>query len=153
MSENHYHKQIRVAALPADAYRAITQEMASWWTKPQGDLSEIGGVAKLTFPPQASYWTFKTTALAPNERVEFECVDAYHILTDKPESSTTEWLGTKLVFTLIPTGQGTTIEFDHVGLAPQLDCYDVCEEGWDFFFVNSLSAYLNSGVGKPHSAG
>jgi len=29
--------------------------------------------------------------------------------------------------------------------------FEICESGWDYFFVDSLKAYLNTGVGLPHS--
>ena len=36
------------------------------------------------------------------------------------------------------------------GLTPQLLCYDICEAGWDMFFLHSLKQYLDTGRGKPH---
>ncbi len=38
---------------------------------------------------------------------------------------------------------------DFSGLVPTLECFEVCAQGWDYFFVNSLKQYLVTGEGSP----
>ena len=68
-----------------------------------------------------------------------------------PETARTEWLGTKMRFEIEPTVNGSDITFTHIGLQPDLDCFEICQAGWDFFFLDSLKLYLNEGEGKPHA--
>jgi hypothetical protein len=40
-----------------------------------------------------------------------------------------EWVGTKLIWTLSATDQGTTLTFLQEGLNQSFECYNVCEAG------------------------
>ncbi|WP_246125377.1 SRPBCC family protein [Exilibacterium tricleocarpae] len=151
MVKESYQRSISVAATPADAYQALTTGYEHWWTSTQGkSFNQVGDRIRFTFPPNASYWTFEAKKLTPGKLVELECVEAYHIIVDKPEASKIEWLGTRTTWAIEPTGNKTDIHFTHEGLIPALHCYDVCKAGWDMFFVDSLQSYLNTGAGSPH---
>jgi len=150
MTGQNYQRTISVDASPEDAYRAPTTGCEHWWTVGDNNFGRVGDRIKFTFPPNVSYWTFEAKKLEPNKTVELECVDAHHKITDRPDASETEWLGSRALWQIEPQGDKTTIHFVHKGLTPNLDCYDVCEAGWNLFFVDSLKAYLDSGVGKPH---
>jgi hypothetical protein len=41
-----------------------------------------------------------------------------------------DWVGTTAAFTLSPSG-GYHVQFQHEGLRPELECYDMCSVGWD----------------------
>lgn len=153
MSKRNYSKSITVKASPEESYRALTRGYSGWWTACEGSFEQPGDRIKFTFPPQVSYWTFAARRLEPNSCVELECVGALHKLLDKPGSSETEWLGSTTRWDIEASGEGSVIRFEHDGLTPDLACYEICEEGWDFFFLDSLKSYLDSGVGKPHRMG
>ena len=87
--------------------------------------------------------------LIPDQFVELNCIEANHIHSGSPTSIREEWLGTKLKFRIIPESEGTKISFVHEGLVPGLGCYNICEAGWDFYFLTSLKNYLESGIGQP----
>ena len=148
-----YAKTLDVKAEPDQVYHALTQEMGRWWSfDVDGSTGEIGKTIRVNFPPNKSYWTFEASKLSKGQLVELTCVDAYHIFTGQPEGAEQEWLGTRLSWDLSPLGSGTRIRFEHQGLTPRLHCFDICQAGWDHFFVTSLAAYLNTGAGMPHSA-
>jgi Activator of Hsp90 ATPase homolog 1-like protein len=153
MNKKSYAKTIRVSANTQEAFDALTRGYKKWWTSVDNNFDKVGDQIKFTFPPMESYWTFEAKILEPNKVVELECVDALHLLIDKPQASKTEWLGTKARWTIEPQADHTDIHFVHDGLTPDLHCYEVCEAGWDLFFVDSLKAYLDTGTGKPYQAG
>jgi hypothetical protein len=63
-----------------------------------------------------------------------------------------EWVGTGIAFALRPIDSGgTEVEFHHHGLIPQLDCYDQCSRGWDYY-LPSLHAYVEPGPVTPLSS-
>lgn len=150
MSNEDYQRTLDVTAPPEKAYAAVTSGFGNWWTDPCASLSKEGDVATFQFPPKQSSWTFRPKTLEPNTLVEHECVGANHMHDGLPESIRTEWLGTVMRFEIFPNGTGSLIVFTHRGLQPNLDCFEICEAGWDFFFMDSLKSYLNTGVGKPH---
>jgi len=152
MNDKNYTKSITVNASASDAYAALTSGMEHWWTKPDAPMKAVGDRSKFTFPPGVSYWTFEATKLVPGCRVEMECVDALHIHEGQPKEIEQEWLGTKAVFIIESDGDKARIQLEHVGLQPTLLCYDICQAGWDFFFLGSLQSYLDTGKGNPHMA-
>ena len=60
-----------------------------------------------------------------------------------------EWAGTEIVFRLTPTIDGKTrLDFEHIGLVPALECYDLCNRGWNHFLA-SLRQLVETGRGTP----
>lgn len=88
--------------------------------------------------------------LVPGHRVTWECIEQKHV--DESLSTHDEWVGTKLRWEIELTATGTRVTFVHEGLVPQLECYEICEAGWDNFFLNSLKNYLDAGVGQPYQS-
>lgn len=152
MNSEHYQKSILVDAKANEAYRALTTGYSYWWTPCDGEFSNLGDRITFRFPPQVSYWTFEAKNLVADDYVELECVEAHHIILEKPRASKTEWLGSTLHFKIVTVGKQVKIQLTHKGLSPQLDCFEVCEAGWDHFFLNSLKKFLNTGIGEPHSS-
>ncbi|MEM9585445.1 MAG: SRPBCC domain-containing protein [Pseudomonadota bacterium] len=152
MTTQSYAKSIDVQAHPSAAFNAVTQGVAEWWTCPDQPLSNIGDRAKFIFPPGLSYWTFELTFIEPPMRVEWTCVDALHIHEGQPKEIETEWLDTKVLWHITENANGSRIDMQHQGLTPELLCYDVCEAGWDMFFLGSLKQYLDTGKGTPHKS-
>ncbi len=60
-----------------------------------------------------------------------------------------EWLNTELVWTFKENGSEVEVSFVHNGLTPELNCYKICESGWNFFISTSLKNYLETGQGNP----
>lgn len=150
MDATNYRRKITVKNSPSAAYQALTQGIEHWWTKPDKPIEKPGDRAKFTFPPGKSFWTFEAVALQPNTRIKMQCVEALHLHEGQPKAIEREWLGTTVVWEIKPNGDNTDIHIEHVGLTPSLHCYDICQAGWDFFFIESLKAYLDNGTGKPH---
>jgi hypothetical protein len=88
--------------------------------------------------------------LVRNQRVVWECIEQFH------ESDTLsvhdEWVGTILRWDIEPQPGGSRVAFVHEGLVPKLQCYEICEAGWDRFFVASLKSFLETGVGQPFAS-
>lgn len=145
-----FDRTIAVTADAKAAYAALTTGFKYWWTNPEGTIQQVGDHAKFGFPPGVSYWTFEAVKLVPGKYVELLCIEASHKHKGQPKEIETEWLGTRVIWSIEDAGGTTTITMRHVGLTPDLLCFDICVAGWDHFYTDSLKAYLNSGVGTPH---
>lgn len=152
MANSNYTRTISVRATPEAAYAALTTGFAHWWTVPDKTIQRVGDQAKFMFPPGKSYWTLEAVRLKPGAHVETVCVDAHHLHDGLPPEVEKEWLDTRINWSIEGKDGYTDITVEHEGLVPSLNCYEVCEAGWDFFFVSSLKAYLDTGVGTPHHA-
>lgn len=150
MTIKDFSRSITANCSPESAYVAVTAGFDKWWTDHCASLSEVGNIATFRFPPNLSTWTFKAIRLEPYHLVEHECVGANHIMPENPDASRTEWLGSIMRYEISEIGDGSRVNLTHIGLHPELDCYDICEAGWDHFFLSSLKAYLDNGKGNPH---
>ena len=150
MTNSDYSRTITIQASPQEAYLALTSGFEKWWSKPDTPIRAVGDVARFTFPPGKGYWTFRATKLLPGQLVALECVEAVHLHDGLPDAIREEWLGTTLNWRISQENGKTAIQFVHSGLTPKLYCFEICEAGWDYFFVDSLKAYLDTGTGKPH---
>jgi len=60
-----------------------------------------------------------------------------------------EWIGTETRFEIARKGDKTELRFTHVGLVPELDCYEACSAGWTFYVGQSLRRLIATGEGEP----
>jgi len=152
-NEANYENAVTVRAAPERVFVALTMEMHRWWTThTDGSLERVGDTIRVDFPPNNGHWTFEATALSPREIVELTCIDALHVVAGQSAEIERDWLGTTLCWRICATGTGSRVHFEHRGLTPKLQCFDICHAGWNFFFARSLAAFLNEGTGMPHQA-
>ena len=65
---------------------------------------------------------------------------------------TPDWDGTTIYFDVAEAGDGAMLYFRHEGLTPELECFDMCHEGWTHYLA-SLVSYAETGQGQPHRHG
>jgi hypothetical protein len=147
MSSENYSRYIVVSSSPKAAYRALTSEYDKWWTLEAGSVSAVGDTIEFRF--DETYWVMHVNALSPST-IELECLEAHHIHQGLPSSILQEWQGSKLKWEIQVQDGNTKISLIHEGLIPTLDCFEVCKDGWDYFFLTSLKNYLNEGKGSPY---
>ena len=147
MSDKSYAREITVSASPSAAYRALTEGIDRWWTETSNTLKSEGDTVTFRFEP--TYWKMRVKQMVLNSLIELVCIEANHVHEGLPESIREEWFGTVLRWRIVEQGANTRIIFEHEGLVPVLECYDICEAGWDHYFVNSLKSYLDTGKGQP----
>src|SRR5260370_31948360 len=145
MTAESYTRNIEIAASPAKVICALTMEIHKWWTTSADDASVIGKSA--TFRFGKSYQTMLIKDLVPERRVVWDCVE--HVHANKALSVQDEWVGTRLIWKIEPASPGSRVTFVHQGLIPQLECYEICERGWDHY-ARSLKSYLETGTGDPY---
>jgi hypothetical protein len=142
-----YTREIIVSSTPGAVYKALTTGFDKWWTTSCNSISKTGD--KITFRFGPTYWVMRASNLVPDTFIELECIEAHHVHDGLPSSILDEWEGTKLKWEIQKQEEKTKIVLVHEGLRPSLECFEVCEQGWDYFFVNSLKQYLDTGKGLP----
>ena len=60
-----------------------------------------------------------------------------------------EWIGTKIIFEISNQGDKTLLQFTHLGLVPEYECYQICYDAWSGFIKKSLYNLLTTGFGQP----
>ncbi|MEH7333013.1 SRPBCC domain-containing protein [Neobacillus drentensis] len=111
--------------------------------------NEIGNKAEFRFPKAGFYVKAEITALQPNQLVEWKVVDSMH-----PEASgfcnLRDWEGTTIRFEMDKVSEEESVlNFTHIGLSEELECYQACERGWTSY-LTSLKNLVVNGKGNPY---
>ncbi len=146
MNTNDYQKSLRVNKPANEVYAAITEHIRDWWSDDlSGAATQKGDQFNIAFGETRKI--FEIEEAVPGERVVWLCLKA-HIdmaaLTKKDE-----WVGSRLFWTITEDERGTTLTLLHEGLNKSFECYDVCEEGWNYF-IAGLDKFLATGIGTPY---
>jgi uncharacterized protein YndB with AHSA1/START domain len=128
-----YTKTIALDASPDVVFEALTNpaSLSGWWGQASGDGGEGG---TLTFLFSCAVKVLRV------ERAERRRGVTWSVLASEPQ---VEWVGTKITFAVEDSGAGTLLDFRHVGLTPELECFDQCRRGWDQY-LTALAAYVGA---------
>lgn len=145
-----YNKTVEINAPVDKVFEAITEGLAYWWTTGVGEATRLGAVFTTRFGK--TYNHIKVTRLVPDREVDWQVVEQYHASEDLNHHD--EWTGTKIIWRLTPVEAAKTrLDFTHEGLVQSMECWSICEAGWNFFLLQSLRTYLETGQGQPFQHG
>jgi uncharacterized protein YndB with AHSA1/START domain len=142
---SHYQQSLVLEASPPTAYAALTtpEGLRGWWTQDCDVETQVGGTLRFRFG--RNHKEMRIERLEPGREVRWRCTGAHIARLTR----TDEWVGTQLVFRLLPEGEGRTrLDFEHIGLVPSFECYELCSDGWRHFLA-SLRQFLETGRGTP----
>ena len=143
MNNQDYNATLTVSNTPKEAFDAINR-VSDWWTANlEGSTKNPGDVFTLHWGD--SFVTIKLVEAVPGKKVLWQVTDCdLKWLDDKKE-----WRDTKMDFEISTVGDKTRINFTHIGLVPQVQCYNDCVKGWDQYVKGSLLKMLTEGIGEP----
>lgn len=142
----NYTKKLQLAVAEEKLFKSILN-IPLWWSEMfEGAANQPGDKFTVRFGPSV-YKTSVVGKVIPNRKIVWDVVDAY---VDIPElNDKTEWIGTKIIWEISPIDMGCELKFTHIGLTPDIECYTICENGWNNF-LQSLIAYTTTGAGTPY---
>src|SRR5262249_46150052 len=94
------------------------------------------------------YTKQRITEFVPGEKVVWHVVDGYIQFSEDPK----EWVGTDITFEIARRGDQTEVRFSHVGLVPEVECFDQSSSAWSFYINSSLRNLIAHGTGGPPNA-
>ncbi len=144
MNATNYQHLLTVQATPEQVFEAISR-VSEWWTiNTAGNSKAVGDEFTVEFG-DVHLTKQRVTEAVPDKRIVWLVTESLlPWLKDRQE-----WKGTALVFDVAATNEGTQLTFTHVGLTPQVECFDQCEKGWDYFLGDSLLKLITEGEGLP----
>lgn len=145
MREQDYHKSILTHNSVSEAFKKIAH-VGDWWLSSFiGNAQTVNDVFSVTVGDHGKV-SFKVIEVIPNKKIVWLVTDCFFSwYKDK-----SEWKNTKIVFAISEEKGKTKIDFTHIGLTPQMECYDDCVYGWNFYIGKSLPNLLESGKGNPY---
>ena len=145
MDQQNYHCSI-VAKVTAQQAFDYVSRVSDWWGKDiEGSTKNGGDVFTIHFT--TTFVTFKITEAIPGKKIVWYVTDAFVDIASV--SDKTEWRGTQIVWEFSSEKDSTRIYMTHVGLVPEVECFTICEKGWDFHIKESLYKLLTEGKGMP----
>ena len=143
-----YTKTLRVQAPPRKLYEAVStvQGLKGWWCH---NTVEKNGDITVRFSGE-NFQTLRLMDPTPDKKIIWEWTA--QCFPVEGTTQTDEWVGTKVSFDIQANPDGSsTLLFTHIGLTPQLVCYEKCSAGWNHF-LESLRAFCETGGGTPYSS-
>ncbi len=148
-----YEIQIAFKSPPSDIYRAIaTEDGVRGWLTTDCEIGDSEGATAI-FRFGKTRNVIRVDKLDADREIRWTVVEQY-LHAPGEVLKTDEWEGTVITFHLYPTDDGgTRLEFRHQGLTPELECYDLCNIGWDRFLKSSLPGFVDEGKCGPWVGG
>jgi uncharacterized protein YndB with AHSA1/START domain len=145
MSGQDFTATITVDQTPEEAFAAINNVRGWWSEEVEGGTEKIGD--EFVFHVQdVHYCKMKLTEVVPGHKVVWQVSDSYiAFVEDKAE-----WDDTEILFEVSEKDGKTEVCFTHVGLAPAVECYDVCSDAWRSYVTGSLRSLIATGKGDPY---
>ncbi len=136
---------ITVDQTPEEAFAAINNVRAWWSGEIEGSTDTLGAEWSYRYKG-IHYSKQRITELVPGKRVAWLVVDSYlNFVEDKKE-----WNGTEITFEISRKGDQTEVRFSHLGLNPEVECFDSCSSAWGFYINTSLRNLIATGKGEPN---
>jgi hypothetical protein len=134
-----------IANVPISKAFACINNVSEWWTGDLvGDSKQLNDEFTVRFG-DVHVSTQKLTEFAADNKVVW-LVTSSRLNFIKQED---EWTNTTISFKLSARDGNTKIQFIHHGLVPDVECYDACTKGWDYYIRGSLFKLITEGKGNP----
>ncbi|HEY0755642.1 MAG TPA: hypothetical protein VGD98_16915 [Ktedonobacteraceae bacterium] len=144
MKEQDYHSNLTANVYPREAFEKISR-VSEWWSKDfTGESQKLNDVFTVRFSSGDMYKA-KISEMQPDTTITWEFIDTYQGWV----KDHTEWVGTKIIWEVIPQNDGVEVKMTHSGLVPALECFNQCTKGWNYLTLESLFKFLNEGKGLP----
>lgn len=143
MNQN-YTTSITVDQSPEEVFAAITNIRAWWSGEIDGSTDKLGDEFTYRYKDM-HVSTQKVTEFQPGKKLVWHVTDAKISFIQKKD----EWKDTDIVFEISDKDSKTTLNFTHVGLNPEFECYDACSNGWKGLINDNLRNLIISGKSQP----
>lgn len=138
-TKEDYYQEILVKNTVKGAFEALSQQVHLWWGSTNNTLTKVGDEFTVSFGD--ANWSFRVTVFEPNTKITWECIGGH------PDFNA-EWIGDTLHWNIETIGDAVKVSLLQVGLTPVMNCYEICNAGWNHYITNSLKAFLETGVGN-----
>jgi len=144
MENQNYNATFTVSQSANKVFESINT-VTKWWTENlEGSSEKLNDEFKLLWGGD-NFVSIKIIESVPFNKIVWHVTDCYlEWLKDKHE-----WTNTKMSFEISTIDNSTQLHFTHIGLVPEVECYNDCVKGWDQYVKGSLLKLIAEGEGQP----
>lgn len=115
----------------------ILQNIKEWWfgiyeETITGESQKINDEFSFSAGGGMHFTKQKLVELIPNKRIAWQVMECDLTFLE----NTREWENTHIAFDISELETETLITFTHIGLIPQIECYDSCSSAWTQYLRN-----------------
>ena len=148
MNNNDFTTTLFVENSPEETFNNINN-VRGWWTENvEGNSEKLDDEFTVRFG-DVHVSTQKLVEVIKNKKVVWLVTDSKLNFIKKKD----EWTNTTISFEIAEKAGKTQIIFKHIGLVPQIECYNDCTKGWGQYINGSLFKLLMEGEGVPELRG
>jgi len=139
MHTQNYHRSFTTTVSAEEAFTKISA-VTSWWNvNIEGSAKNLNDV--FIWIGGKDRITLQVVEVIPNNKWVWLVTDCQMFWL----KDTTEWKNTQMVFEISEGNQQTRIDMTHIGLVPGVECYTVCEDGWNRH-LKDLAIWIETGI-------
>lgn len=143
MTKQDFTTTLVIDQTPQQVFKAINNPR-DWWS---GEIN--GNTGKLndefTYRYQELHFSKqRIVEMIPDQKVVWLVTES---LINYAEDKN-EWTGTKISFEISEKGNKTQLRFTHLGLDPQIECFESCSYSWTQIIQQSLFSLIATGKVK-----
>ncbi len=144
MKKRTFTTAFEVDQSPEDVFLAINH-VRDWWSgEVDGETEGLGSVFTYRVPG-IHFSRQQIIEFIPGQKVVWHVTDAELAFVKDVE----EWKGTDIVFEIQKKGVKTEVRFSHVGLVPELECFNDCSNAWEMLITGNLRRRIATGEPQP----
>jgi hypothetical protein len=148
MNDQSFTTTLTVDQTPKEAFDAINNPRGWWSEEIEGRTEDVGDEFDYHYE-DVHRCKIRVIESIPGRKVSWLVLDNYFSFTEDK----TEWTGTTMNFDISEKDGATEVQFTHVGLVPEYECYSACTEGWGNYVGRSLRNLIATGAGQPNAKG
>jgi hypothetical protein len=143
MTKQDFTTTIVVDQTPTQVFNAISNPRAWWSGEIKGDTTKLND--EFTYRYKDLHLTKqKVVEMIPDQKVVWLVTEsAINYAEDKKE-----WTGTKISFEIAKQGNKTQLLFTHLGLNPNIECFESCSSSWTQLIQQGLFTLITTGKSK-----
>ncbi|MHA4806968.1 SRPBCC family protein [Flavitalea flava] len=140
MNKNDFTTTIVVEQTPEQVFNAINNPQAWWSGEIEGSSSKLND--EFTYRYKEFHFSKQQVVeMIPDQKVVWVVTDSSLNFTENIR----EWTGTKISFEIREKDDQTELRFSHIGLGPEIECFESCSNAWGQLIHQGLFGLITKG--------